>query len=41
MLSEDYAAMLNDGMLLKESEPFDLLMQCCAKIEARANAHVS
>ena len=37
-LAEDYARMLEHGMLLDESEPFDSLMQRCREIEARANA---
>ncbi len=36
-LAEDYASMLSIGMLLDEDEPFDALMQRCARIEARAN----
>ena len=37
-LAEDYARMLEHGMLLDDSEPFDSLMQRCREIEARANA---
>lgn len=37
VLADDYARMLADGMLLDEKEPFDLLMERCASIEARAN----
>ncbi len=37
-LSDDYARMLADGMLLDENEPFDALMERCAAIEACANA---
>lgn len=37
-LSDDYARMLSDRMLLDEGEPFDALMERCAAIEARANA---
>ena len=36
-LADDYASMLETGMLLDEDEPFDTLMQRCAAIEARAN----
>lgn len=36
-LADDYARMLADGMLLDESESFDVLMERCAAIEARAN----
>ena len=38
-LAEDYANMLSIGMLLDENEPFGTLMQRCARIEERANAH--
>ncbi|MXW40655.1 MAG: nucleotidyl transferase AbiEii/AbiGii toxin family protein [Synechococcus sp. SB0668_bin_15] len=37
VLADDYARMLDSGMLLNESEPFDVLMDRCALIEARAN----
>ena len=37
VLSNDYARMLTDGMLLDENESFDELMDRCASIEARAN----
>ena len=37
VLSDDYARMLADGMLLDENELFDALMERCATIEARAN----
>ena len=36
-LADDYARMLNDGMLLDDGEQFDDLMGRCAEIEARAN----
>ena len=36
-LAEDYARMVNDGLLLEEAEPFDVLMARCAEIAARAN----
>ena len=36
-LAADYASMLAIGMLLDENEPFDALMQRCARIEERAN----
>ena len=38
VLTDDYARMLADGMLLDNAEPFDALMERCAAIEARANA---
>ena len=37
VLADDYARMLADGMLLDVNESFDVLMQRCAVIEARAN----
>ena len=37
VLTNDYARMLADGMLLDENESFDALMERCAAIEARAN----
>ena len=37
VLADDYARMLADGMLLDENESFDVLMERCAAIEARAN----
>ena len=37
VLADDYARMLADGMLLDENESFDVLMERCAVIEARAN----
>ena len=39
VLADDYARMLADGMLLDENEPFDALMERCAAIQERANAH--
>lgn len=36
-LEEDYAQMIEDGLLLEEAEPFDALMERCAEITARAN----
>jgi hypothetical protein len=38
VLAQDYARMLDDGLLLDEGEPFDALMARCADIAARANA---
>ncbi|MYB05005.1 MAG: nucleotidyl transferase AbiEii/AbiGii toxin family protein [Gemmatimonadetes bacterium] len=38
-LAEDYGRMISIGMLLDENEPFDALMQRCALIVERANAH--
>ena len=37
ILADDYAKMLGAGMLLDENEPFDVLMERCASLEARAN----
>ena len=37
VLAADYAKMLADGMLLDESESFDMLMERCALLEVRAN----
>ncbi len=37
VLADDYARMLADGMLLDDSESFDLLMKKCTLIEGRAN----
>lgn len=36
-LAEDYARMVEDGLLLEDAEPFDALMAQCADITARAN----
>ncbi|NIF51266.1 MULTISPECIES: nucleotidyl transferase AbiEii/AbiGii toxin family protein [Burkholderiaceae] len=36
-LAEDYAAMLDDSILLVDAAPFDQLMQTCADIESRIN----
>jgi len=36
-LAEDYARMVDDGLLLEDAEPFDALMAHCADITARAN----
>ena len=36
-LERDYERMISDGMLLDDAEPFDLLMERCADLEARAN----
>lgn len=38
VLADDYARMLADGMLPDDSEPFDELMERCAKIEMLANS---
>ena len=40
-LAEDYARMIDDGLLLDEAEPFDALMAHCADVTARANATVN
>jgi len=37
-LKEDYARMVEDGLLLEDAEPFDALMAHCADIAARANS---
>lgn len=37
-LAEDYARMVEDGLLLEGAEDFETLMAECAKLEARANA---
>lgn len=37
-LAEDYARMVDDGLLLDEGEPFDMLMERCADITVRANS---
>ena len=37
VLSDDYAGMLADGMLLDDTESFDMLMERCALLEVRAN----
>ena len=36
-LEEDYERMRSDGMLLDDAEPFELLIERCADLEARAN----
>lgn len=36
-LAEDYARMVDDGLLRDEAEPFETLMERCAEITARAN----
>lgn len=37
-LAEDYARMVDDGLLLEEAEPFETLMERCADIAVRANS---
>lgn len=37
-LAEDYARMIDDGLLLDEAEPFETLMERCADITTRANS---
>ncbi|MCY4339021.1 MAG: nucleotidyl transferase AbiEii/AbiGii toxin family protein [Gammaproteobacteria bacterium] len=37
VLADDYARMVESGMLLDEHESFDALMEHCASLEARAN----
>ena len=36
-LKDDYARMVDDGLLFDEAEPFEVLMARCAEIAARAN----
>jgi hypothetical protein len=36
-LEQDYARMVEDGLLLEDAEPFDALMARCADIAVRAN----
>lgn len=40
-LEQDYGRMVDDGMLLEDAEPFGVLMERCADLEARANAGAS
>ena len=37
-LADDYASMLETGILLDEDEPFDVVMEGCALIDERVNA---
>jgi hypothetical protein len=37
-LAEDYAQMIDNGLLLEDAEPFDTLMAHCADIARRANS---
>jgi hypothetical protein len=37
-LEDDYARMVEDGLLLDDAEPFEVLMARCADIAARANS---
>lgn len=37
-LAKDYDRMVSDGMLLGDSEPFEVLIERCADLEARANS---
>lgn len=37
-LEEDYARMVDDGLLLEDAEPFEALMECCAGNAVRANS---
>lgn len=39
-LAEDYARMVDDGLLLEEAEPFETLMERCADLADRANRAV-
>ncbi|MCB1468324.1 MAG: nucleotidyl transferase AbiEii/AbiGii toxin family protein, partial [Rhizobiaceae bacterium] len=36
-LKDDYARMVEDGLLFDDAEPFEALMARCADIAARAN----
>jgi hypothetical protein len=38
-LSENYAKMVDDGLLLGDSEPFEQLIERCALIQERANKY--
>ena len=40
-LAEDYAAMVRDGLLLDDADPFDTVMEHCQAIQERANASVA
>lgn len=40
-LAEDYARMLDDGLLLDDAEPFEELVEKCRSIEKMANAVIS
>ena len=37
-LEDDYARMVEDGLLFDDAEPFEALMARCADIAARANS---
>jgi hypothetical protein len=37
-LEDDYARMVEDGLLLEDTEPFAALTERCAEIAARANS---
>jgi hypothetical protein len=37
-LADDYQRMVEDGLLLDEAEPFDVLLARCGEIEAQARA---
>ncbi len=41
VLAEDYRLMAQDGLLLDEAEPFDVLMEHCGSIEVEANRALS
>lgn len=41
VLADDHAKMLADGMLLDQTESFDVLMERCAKLAAQANSLLS
>lgn len=36
-LADDYARMVDDGLLLDDAEPFDALMNCCQAVADKAN----
>ena len=40
-LQQDYRRMVDDGMLLEDAEPFGVLLERCADLEARANGSLS
>ncbi|NKB55038.1 MAG: nucleotidyl transferase AbiEii/AbiGii toxin family protein [Alphaproteobacteria bacterium] len=41
LLAEDYRRMIEDGLLLDEAEPFEVLLQRCRDIERHANSRKS
>jgi hypothetical protein len=39
-LAEDYARMVEDGLLLDDAEPFDALLERCRALADKVNAMV-